>query len=296
MEELSTKPACVILNCCAAIGCPQCMITACSFRIIQNDSEGRCPMCRQTVLLSKLTMIDSDLRRGLEVKIDDGDEQDEKDEKDEKDDRRKKQIKIDEYIARKLETPMEPNKQRNKISVLLEIVHGHIPFEAKEIKLDMKSLQKGTDERIRSEGFNKVLCFTDHDSTLQDIQRQLTEEKIQWYFLHGTADNITGTVKKFAGFQGNAILLVNAAKYCAGLNLQFVTHIVYYRKMNCSQIEEQIAGRGQRVGRTCTLEIIYIMYESEIGFEAPAPAPEIIEQEPVEEVEEEPIDDDELNI
>jgi mannose/fructose-specific phosphotransferase system component IIA len=42
----------------------------------------------------------------------------------------------------------------------------------------------------------------------------------------------------------SVLLLVNAAKYCAGLNLQFVTQIVYYRKMSSSQIEAQIAARG----------------------------------------------------
>jgi hypothetical protein len=182
--------------------------------------------------------------------------------------------------------------QRNKISVLIEIINGHIPFEAVEIKLDIPSLQSGTNERIRANGFNKVLCFTDHDSTLQDIKVKLTEEKIQWFFLHGTANDITATVKKFGSFHGNCVLLVNAAKYCAGLNLQFVTQIVYYRKMSSSQIEAQIAGRGQRVGRTCTLEIIYIMYESEIGFEQPneEPIPDLV-PEPVEEEPEEDPDD-----
>lgn len=259
MEELKTKPACVILGCCASIGCPQCMITSCRFQLIENDSEGRCPMCRQAVRLSQLTFIDEDLRRGMEAKLDDAGPANDNDEK--------KQM-----IDNKLDGPMDPHKQRDKVAVLIEIISGHLPFEATEIQVNLPSLQKGTNERIKSDGFNKVLCFTDHDSTLKIIQHKLSEEKIPWLFLHGSANEISKTVRQFASYQGNIVLLVNAANHCAGLNLQFVTHIVYYRKMNNLQIEEQIAGRGQRVGRSCTLEIIYIMYQSEIApIEEPQP-------------------------
>ncbi len=262
MEELKNKQSCVILGCCASIGCPQCMITSCRFQLIHNDSEGRCPMCRQTVKLSQITFIDQDLRRGMEAKIEDGLDDENKENKEINEKNKEKRNKIDEKV-RQLDGPMDPSKQRDKIAILSEIISGHLPFEAKEIQVVLPSLQKGSTERIPAEGFRKVLCFTDHDHAIRSIQARLSEEKIPWMYLHGTANDISKTVKQFASYQGNVVLLVNAANHCAGLNLQFVTHIVYYRKMNNLPIEEQIAGRGQRVGRTCTLEIIYLMYQSE---------------------------------
>lgn len=261
LGDLKTKPACVILTCCNCIGCPQCMITSCNFQIIENDSRGRCPMCRQPILLSCIIFINEHLRQGIEQQ--DQQNEDEKKENDQDDQEKKKENDKKEKRKEKLDAPLNPNQQRDKISILVEIISGHLPFEAQETKVNLPSLQRGTTERIDHDGFTKVLCFTDHDSSINTVKIRLTEEKIPWLSLSGSVDQISKTVRQFAAYHGNIILLVNAASYCAGLNLQFVTHIVYFHKMNNIQIEEQIAGRGQRIGRTSTLKIIYLKYLSE---------------------------------
>ena len=56
--------------------------------------------------------------------------------------------------------------------------------------------------------------------------------------------------------------MLNAKHYGSGLNLQMTTNIVIYHKMT-PELENQVIGRGQRVGRTCSLQITHLCYKNE---------------------------------
>ena len=49
------------------------------------------------------------------------------------------------------------------------------------------------------------------------------------------------------------------------MNLENSTHIIFVHKME-EEIEKQVIGRAQRMGRTSILNIIYLQYDNELKF------------------------------
>ena len=54
------------------------------------------------------------------------------------------------------------------------------------------------------------------------------------------------------------VLMLNATNYGSGLNLQMATDIIIYHEMN-KELETQIIGRAQRIGRTEPLNVYYLL-------------------------------------
>ena len=56
--------------------------------------------------------------------------------------------------------------------------------------------------------------------------------------------------------------MLNAKYFGAGMNLQMATDIVIYHRFN-RELEEQVIGRAQRLGRKTTLNIFYLLHDNE---------------------------------
>ncbi len=144
------------------------------------------------------------------------------------------------------------------------------------IKLGNAEAQETTDWRINhllegkseySVEFNgaqrKVLVFANFEETLINIERCLETEQVQYLRLHGTPKQIMQQVEKFRDTEDIKVLLINSKSMCAGLNIQFATDLVFFHKIIDPSTESQVAGRGQRIGRTCDLKIHYLLYKNE---------------------------------
>ena len=57
--------------------------------------------------------------------------------------------------------------------------------------------------------------------------------------------------------------MLNTNYYGTGLNLENTTDLIFYHKMS-SDMEKQVIGRAQRVGRTSVLNIHYLYQDNEI--------------------------------
>ena len=62
------------------------------------------------------------------------------------------------------------------------------------------------------------------------------------------------------------------------MNLENSTHIIFVHKME-TEIEKQVIGRAQRMGRTSVLNIIYLQYENESKFVVDKPINLIYDEE-----------------
>jgi SNF2 family DNA or RNA helicase len=107
----------------------------------------------------------------------------------------------------------------------------------------------------------KVLVFASFNETLEIIENLLKQANIKFESLHGTHNEISQTIKRFQ--ESGTVLLVNSRTHCAGLNIQFATDIVYAHKITDANIEAQVAGRGQRIGRKFNLNIWYLLFANE---------------------------------
>ena len=69
-------------------------------------------------------------------------------------------------------------------------------------------------------------------------------------------------ISKFTSGDIN-VLLLNSKNFGAGLNLQITDEIIIYHRMS-TDLENQVIGRAQRMGRENPLVINYLCYETEI--------------------------------
>ena len=107
----------------------------------------------------------------------------------------------------------------------------------------------------------KFLLFSNYDQTFDNIQTKLLENNITIGKLQGTPSMINNTIKKFDEGHIN-VLMLNASNYGSGLNLQMATDIIIYHELN-KELETQVIGRAQRLGRTTILNVYYLLNEGE---------------------------------
>lgn len=105
----------------------------------------------------------------------------------------------------------------------------------------------------------KFLVFSDNDMAFKDIASRIANCRI----LCGTSSTINSIVENYKTTTSVNTLLLNARRFCAGLNLENTTDIIIYHKLE-DGIKTQVIGRGQRLGRTQPLRVWQILYESEL--------------------------------
>ena len=233
--ELSDEGNIIILKCCGIILCGIC----CFGTVFANKSPvGKCIKCRNQINLKTLIYVNSNFNLNKIV-----------------------EDKLDYEIKDELKFT-EKNVNRSKIDAIVDIIKGVRPPEQRKIDVNINNLMKGTNQLPKSP-FNKVLIFANYTETIDKIMSKLVEEKIDYWQLHGTHSEITTTVDKFTKCTERCVLIVNSTKHCAGLNLQTATDLIFAHKMVDPNIETQVIGRGQRIGRTSQLRVHFMFYQNE---------------------------------
>ena len=107
----------------------------------------------------------------------------------------------------------------------------------------------------------RVMVFSEYESTFNLIEDSFKKNKINYSRLQGSSDRISNIVNKFKDNEFQ-VLLLNAKNFGAGLNLQFTDDIYIFHRMSVD-LETQVIGRAQRIGREIPLQINYLCYENE---------------------------------
>lgn len=228
----------LILKCCGITLCGMC----CFGTVFpKNSAMGQCSNCRAQLKLTDLIYLNKgfDLTKIVEEKIDDeGDEPSPDDLKKEK------------------------KKPRDKMTAIVEIIRGIKPEERIRVDVNIPNLMKGTHILSETE-YHKVLIFANYDETIKKIRTTLTEENINFWQLGGSHREIATTVEKFTECNNTCVLIINSMKHCSGLNLQTATDLIFAHKIIDPNVETQVIGRGQRLGRTTTLNVHFMFYQNE---------------------------------
>jgi len=114
---------------------------------------------------------------------------------------------------------------------------------------------------INAKPNGKFLVFANFAMTFDKIKNTLQKYNITYKILKGRAKIITKTIKDFKNGKIN-VLMLNAKYFGAGMNLQMATDIVIYHRFN-RELEEQVIGRAQRLGRKTTLNVFYLLHDNE---------------------------------
>ena len=115
---------------------------------------------------------------------------------------------------------------------------------------------------IKEKENGKFLVFSEYDNTFPDIVCKLEENNITYSHIYGSGGHIKNIVNSYKNGDIK-VLFLNAKHYGSGLNLQMSTDIIVYHRMT-KDLEMQVIGRGQRLGRSDPLTVNYLCYEHEI--------------------------------
>jgi hypothetical protein len=102
-----------------------------------------------------------------------------------------------------------------------------------------------------------------HAESTRHIEFALGVAGVTYSVMRGTRTQKDAAVEAVRTAAGPAVLLVTAAKDCAGTHMPFLSHIVFYHRVLDRNVEEQLAARGQRLGREHNLEIVLLANEAE---------------------------------
>ena len=114
---------------------------------------------------------------------------------------------------------------------------------------------------IKANPNGKFIVFSNYDRTFENLNTKLIENNITHNRLVGSNIVINSIIKRFES--GNIkVLMLNALNYGSGINLQMATDIIIYHELDI-ELETQVIGRAQRLGRTTPLNVYYLLNENE---------------------------------
>lgn len=109
----------------------------------------------------------------------------------------------------------------------------------------------------------KILVFTMYPESTRAIEAGFARFGVAHGVLRGARAAKDEAVRAFREAAGAAALLVSAPKDCGGLHLPFVSHVYFYHEVVDKNVRDQVAARGQRLGREHNLEIVTCLNEAE---------------------------------
>jgi hypothetical protein len=114
---------------------------------------------------------------------------------------------------------------------------------------------------IKDKPNGRFLLFSNYDQTFDNLINRMTNEKIKFSKVMGSNSVINKIIERFTNNEIR-VLMLNATNYGSGLNLQMATDIIIYHQLPL-ELETQVIGRAQRIGRTEPLNIYYLLHEHE---------------------------------
>jgi hypothetical protein len=108
----------------------------------------------------------------------------------------------------------------------------------------------------------KILMFSSYDATFGAVEHELETRGISCATVNGSQARIAKLLRDFSDGKYN-VLFLNARNMGAGLNITAASHVVLYHKMS-AELENQIIGRANRIGRTEDLHVVHMLHENEV--------------------------------
>lgn len=223
-----------------------------------SNVAGVCPNCRRQIEFTQLILVDKELK--LEDIINESIDQPEP-----------------APVALTSEGDIVEAEELNKFSCITRIILGDDVNDAEIAKIRQKReikipgmLVGNFDKGTAPAADRKILVYASYGETLDLLTEKLIAKGISFLRVQGTTRQIEDMVTRYNLPNSNpesiSVLLINGAQYCAGLNLQITTDLIYTHKIVDQNVESQVAGRASRYGRTHNLRIHYVLYDNEINF------------------------------
>ena len=109
---------------------------------------------------------------------------------------------------------------------------------------------------------SKILIMSEFDKSFSDPLINVLEKYYLKYMAINTPYVPVNTIINKYKNNEISVLLMNARNYGAGINLETTDHIIILHKMNL-ELEKQVIGRAQRLGRHTTLQVWKLYHSNE---------------------------------
>jgi hypothetical protein len=148
---------------------------------------------------------------------------------------------------------------QNDIHVINHDVKKNIEKEEELIKDKMDALR----EIIINKKDGSFIIFANYTETFTKIEKELTKINVPYHILKGQESTVNKYISDFKEKKVN-VLMLNAKFFGAGMNLEMTTDIIMYHRFT-DEMEEQIIGRAQRLGRDIKLplNVYYLVHDNE---------------------------------
>lgn len=128
-------------------------------------------------------------------------------------------------------------------------------------KHDLKDKLDVLADLIEKKTNGSFMIFANYTETFYKIEKKLNELNITYHILKGQSGTVAKYIDDFTNKKVR-VLMLNAQYFGAGMNLQMTTDLVIYHRFT-KEMEEQIIGRAQRLGRTTPLNVYYLIHDNE---------------------------------
>ena len=141
---------------------------------------------------------------------------------------------------------------------------GQVPVPQQDVRTTNSLLNKNDSfVKFMKENPNaRVLMFSSYDASFTKLEDSLDAADIKYSMLNGSQLRIAKLLREFKAGKYN-VLFLNARNMGAGLNIESATHVMLFHRMS-AELESQIIGRANRLGRTNSLEVVYLIHENEM--------------------------------
>lgn len=243
-----------IVKCCDILLCEDCMTLS------NHSFISRCPNCISFIEKNSVVEVPEkiSLEQFLEYDINNAMDDIEKFHKEE----------TDAKVSDEPEIPFDPDKDLEpKTKALIKIIKGEEP-DTKEITTKMGLNQDGIPESETyiekdPERISKYLVFVSYAKCANELHDQLKVRGIESVVLRGANKSIIKTIDIFKNSTTVNVMFMYSTAYCAGLNLEFATHMIFHHSILDKSINKQLIGRAQRLGRKESLKLIYLRHKGE---------------------------------
>ncbi len=155
---------------------------------------------------------------------------------------------------------------------LLALVRLVAQDEAPEFQVDdgcapyVANLLVGPEAVPRTDQPRRILVFTTTPGASRAVDTALRRAGIPVRGLGGPRSHKEAAVAWLAErCPETRVIVVTAAKDCGGLHMPFLTDVIYYHRVADRNVQTQVAARGQRPGRECSIRITVIANSEEVA-------------------------------
>ncbi len=133
--------------------------------------------------------------------------------------------------------------------------------QIKQKKYELKDKMDVLVDLIQNKPDGSFMIFANYSETFNKIELKLKELGISYHILKGQAATVKSFIDDFKSKKVR-VLMLNATFFGAGMNLQMTTDLIMFHRFK-PEMEEQIIGRAQRLGRTTALNVYYLLHDNE---------------------------------